>query len=104
MAITVGLPSAALDCAMSGAQDGEHDVLTGPWQRLIFPREAQGPLALLPRPAFRRGLSHFWGPVLLGTSCRLREGLCYSFALPVLLRPVVFPKWRRNLPRFSIQH
>ena len=65
--MTEGLPSPLRDSAMSGTPASEDGVLTESRQRLIFPREAQGRLALLPGPAFRRGLSCFWRPVLLGS-------------------------------------
>ena len=40
---------------------GPHAFLTPPVGRHIFSGEAQVRLALLPRPALRRGLSRFWG-------------------------------------------
>jgi len=48
----------------------EHVVSTEPCQRSIFLGEAQGYLALLPKPTFRRGLSCFWKPVLSGATVR----------------------------------
>ena len=60
MEITVALPSASRDCAMSGTQAGEQSVLTEPQQRRNFPCEVRSHLPLLQGPVFRCGLPYVW--------------------------------------------